>query len=456
MSQRIVVCGAGEVGTHIAELLAEADNSVTVIDVSADRMVWLDDAIDISTVTGSCTNAEVLRVAIGDGADLLVACTEKDEVNLLTCALAKHLNVRRTVARVESRVFFESAGLNYAECLGVDGMICPDYSTAQAIARLIRNPGAIAIEDFGQDVAEMQDLKVSPNAPAVGQTLKDLNMPPRTLVAAIHREGAACVPESTVVVQAGDDVVLVGNTDVLPAARRLFYEAEELPRQIAIMSGTPIAVWLCRSLPTRRFRVRLFEPNRELAAELGRKLDGVTVIQADIVDPAVFEEEKIGQADILIACGDDDEQNILTCVWAKNKGTRSVIAVSGRSDYLELLRQIGIDHAISPRNEAAEAIDNFLDHSPLQCISTLAEGMLDVYRARVGSSSKMLSQTLAETVRSSQWIIALVRRGGEVFVPEASDSLEAGDTLVVVGAHGIEAELESLFDSNREPEKDVS
>ncbi|MFT5326354.1 MAG: trk system potassium uptake protein TrkA, partial [Planctomycetaceae bacterium] len=236
----------------------------------------------------------------------------------------------------------------------------------------------------------------------------------------------------------------------LPAARRLFFEAEETPRQIVIMSGSPIAVWLCRNLPRRRFRVRLFEPDRVRAAELGDKLDWVTVIQADVLDPAVFEEEKIGQANILVACGDDDEQNMLTCVWAKNKGTRTVIAVSGRSDYLTLLAQIGIDYAVSPRNEAAEEIDNFLDHSPLQRISTLAEGVLDVYRARVGPGSKMLGRSLAETERSSEWIITLVRRDGSTFVPEATDVLTPGDTLVVVGAHGIESQLESLFDSDHE------
>ncbi|MFT5091359.1 MAG: trk system potassium uptake protein TrkA, partial [Porticoccaceae bacterium] len=441
MSKRIVICGAGEVGTHIAELLAGSENSVTVIDVSPDRIAWLDDAVDISTVTGSCTNAEILRVAIGDGADLLVACTDQDEVNLLTCALAKHFNVKRTVARVEHRVFFESAGLDYAKCLGIDGMICPDYSTALAISRLIRNPGAVAIEDFGQEAVEMQELNVSPNAPAVGQTLATLQMPPRTLLAAVRREDSAFVPSAATAIQAGDNIVLVGHSESLPAARRLFFEAEETPRQIVIMSGSPIAVWLCRNLPRRRFRVRLFEPDRARAAELGDKLDWVTVIQADVLDPAVFEEEKIGQADILVACGDDDEQNMLTCVWAKNKGTRTVIAVSGRSDYLTLLAQIGIDYAVSPRNEAAEEIDNFLDHSPLQRISTLAEGVLDVYRARVGPGSKMLGRSLAETERSSEWIIALVRRDGSTFVPEATDVLTPGDTLVVVGAHGIQSQL---------------
>lgn len=448
MSQRIVVCGAGEVGTHIAQLLAATDNRVTVIDSNADRVASLDETIDISTVTGSCTNAEVLKAAIGDAADLLVACTDQDEVNLLTCALSKHLNVRRSVARVEHRVFFESVGMDYAGSLGIDGMICPDYSTAQAIARLIRNPGIVAIEDFGQAAVEMQEFEVSQDAPAVGRGLAELEMPPRAILAAIRRDGRMFIPEARTIVQAHDNVVLVSDSEVVQTARQIFHTDEEPARQIVIMGGSPIAVWLCRNLPRRRFRVRLFEPDRDRAAELGTKLDWVTVIHDNVVDPAVFEEEKVGHADVFVACGDDDEQNILTCVWAKNKGTKTVITVSGRSDYLSLLSQIGIDYAISPRNEAAEEIDNFLDHSPFQCISTLEEGVLNFHRARVGPDCELIGKPLAKTGRTNGWIIAVVRRDGRSFVPDAADALQAGDMLIVVAAHGRERTLETLFDAD--------
>ncbi len=391
---------------------------------------------------------EILQTAIGSGADLLVACTDQDEVNLLTCALAKHLGVRRTVARVEHRVYFESSDLNYAKCLGIDGMICPDYSTAQAIARLIRNPGAAAIEDLGQDAVEMQEFDVSENAPAVGMSLREVAMPPRTQLVTIRRNGEAFIPEAKTVIQADDDVVLVGNAEVVQSARRQFHPDEEPARQIVIMGGTSIAVWLCRSLPKRRFKIRLFEPDRERAAELGSKLDWVTVIQEDVVDPSVFDEEKVGGADVFVACGDDDEQNILTCVWAKSKGTRTVVTVSGRTDYLGLLRRIGIDYAVSPRNEAAEEIDTFPDHAPLHKFATVAEGVIDVYRARVGPDSRLIGTTLGMSGRTHEWIIAAIRREGISFVPVATDTIEQGDTLVAVGSSGLEDTLEALFDAD--------
>jgi len=448
MSQRIVVCGAGEVGTHIAELLAGKENSVVVIDSDANRIASLDHSIDVSTITGSCSNAVNLKAAIGSGADLLVACTQQDEVNLLTCALAKKMGVQRTVARVEHRVFFDSTRFDYAACLGIDGMICPDYSTARAISRLIRNPGAVAIDDFGQDTVEMQEFEVTANAPTIGLPLKDITMPPRTQLVAMRRNGKAFIPDATTIMQNNDHVVLVGNADVVQSARRLFHPDEAAASQVVIMGGTAVAVWLCRSLPKRQFKIRLFEPDRDRAVELGAKLDWVTVIQEDVIDPTVFEEERVGKADVFVACADDDEQNILTCVWAKSKGTRSVVAVSGRTDYLSLLKQIGIDYAVSPRNEAAETIDAFLDLAHLQKFSTLEEGKIDVYRATVGPKSKLIGKSLAESRRSNKWIISAIRRGDESFVPIGTDTIEVGDSLVAVGSSGLERKLASLFDAH--------
>ncbi|MDA1017052.1 MAG: NAD-binding protein [Planctomycetota bacterium] len=354
---------------------------------------------------------------------------------------------KRTVARVEHRVFLESGGLDYGEALGIDGMICPDLSTAHAIARVLRNPRTSAIEDYGQDSIEIHEFIVREGQRCLNTPLKDLNLPKGSLLAAVSRGGASFVPNGESTVLAGDTIVLVGNEDVFQEARRWFDTERERHQQIVIMYGTPIAVWLCRSLKHRRCSIRLFEPNRERAAELGNKLDWVTVVQEDIVDPVVFEEEKVDQADVFIACGDDDEQNILSCLWAKNKGTRRVITVSGRSDYLSLLKQIGIDHAFSPRNEAAEEIQNFLLKSPLCKVGTMSEGTIDVYRVPVGERSETVGKSIAEVGHPNDWIIALLRRADACFVPTAADVIQIGDTLLIVGGHGLEPELAKLFHS---------
>lgn len=445
MGINVVVCGAGEVGTHIAALMSKTDNAVTLIDSDADRLAVLAELHDISTLTGSCTSGEVLITAGVPKADLVICCTDQDEINLLTAAISKSLGAKRAVARVEHRVFFEAGGLDYSEALRIDGMICPDYSTAQAIARVLRNPGATALENFGQDAIELQEFKISGEGPALGRPLAELGLPDGTRLAAVKRGRETFIPNGRSTIQIGDTVIMVGNTAVFQEARRKFQAEDRRHRQIVIMSGTPIAVWLCRELKNRHFSVRLFEPNRERAEELANKLDWVTVIQDDIVDPAVFEEEKVEQADYFVACGEDDEDNILSCVWAKSKGTSQVIAVSGRSDYLNLLKQIGIDYAFSPRNEAAEDIENFLPRPALRKLGSLSHGAIDVYRVPVGNSSTAIGQSIAQLGRESHYIIAAIRRQDESFVPAAADILLAGDTLLIVGEHRRESELARQF-----------
>ncbi|MDA0991083.1 MAG: NAD-binding protein, partial [Verrucomicrobia bacterium] len=341
-------------------------------------------------------------------------------------------------------------GLDYAAALGIDGMICPDYSTAQAIARVLRNPGASAIADFGQDQIEIQEFVVRHDAAAAGTRLADVHMPPGVLLAAINRGGKVFVPDGEAITDPGDKIVLVGNAGTFQSARKLFHKDDNGHLQVVIMGGSPSAVWLCRALRHGNFRIRLFEPELARATFLSNKLDWVTVVQENVIEPSVFEEEKIGQADAFVACCEDDERNILSCVWAKKNGVGKVVAIASRSDYLDLLKSLGIDHAFSPRNEAADEIENFIRSAPLRKLASLADGVVDVYRVPVGRSAKCAGKSIAQLGRPGEWIIAAIRRGDEAFVPRATHTIEAGDILVVVGSHKLERMLSKFFDASLE------
>ena len=451
MNLKVVVCGAGEVGTHIASMLSANEYSVTMIDNDPTRIATLAEALDISTLNGSCASGEILLAAGVPDADLLIACTDQDEINLLTAAIAKHMGAKRTVARVEHQDFFDARGVDYSSALSIDGIICPDHSTAQAIARVLRNPGALAIEDFGQDQIEIQEFPVSEEAPALQQPLAKLGLPTGALLAAVRRDNTAFVPTASTVIQQGDIVLLVGDIKVFQQARKLFHQEESSYRQIVIMSGSSIAVWLCRALQESHTRVRLFVPDRERAIELSNELDWVTVIQADVVDATVFEEERVGQADIFVACSDDDERNILACLWAKSNGTKKVVAISDRSDYLGLLKQIGIDYSFSPQNEAAEEIENFLLRTPLRKLDSFVHKNVNVYRVPVGEKSKAIGCTLAQLGRPEDWMIVTIRRMDDCFVPTAEHQILTGDVLLIIaGSHNLERSLSKLFDAPQE------
>lgn len=442
---RIIICGAGQVGSHAAEVLASTDNNITVIDTDAARLSAIADSLDVATLTGSCSDAEILSEAGCAQADLLIAVTAQDEVNILTAAIAKGIGAAKTIARVHHGAYISQRGFNYEHHFNVDRLICPEYSTALKVASKLRNPAALAIETFGRGKIQMQQFPVSKDATAIGKPLSELNLPEGTRLAAISRDREAFIPIATSMVQKDDNVVLVGNASTFPEARKLFHDDKQGRRKIVLMGGTPMAVWLCRSLRNRNFSIRLFETDRDRAKELADKLDWITVIHADPTDRSVFEEEHIGQADVFVSLRGDDEDNIIASVLAKSMGVTMVIAVLQSANYLDLVYHIGVDQAFSPSLVAAQEIQITLDESPLQKMSSLADGVVDAYRVRVGRDADMIGKPLHEVKLTPNWIIAAIRRGQRAWVPSADDVVEAGDTVLVIGRHGMEKQLKKLF-----------
>lgn len=441
----IVICGAGEVGSHAAEVLARSGANITVVDSNAARLRVIEDTMDVATFCGNCAQADVLLRAGSPGAGLVLAATDRDEVNMLAASIGRKLGADRSIARVHRSAFFEERGFSYLDHLGIDRLICPEYSTALAIARTLRNPGALAIEDFARGAIEMQEFPVSRTAPAIGKALLELGLPGGTRVAAVTRKGGSFIPEATTTIDEGDIIVLVGNANAFQDARRIFHDEKARRRSIVIMGGPPMALWLCRALRDRDFSIRLFETDRPRAEELAEKLDWITVLHADPTDPGVFEDENLQQADVFVALLDDDEQNILGCAWAKSKGVNDAVVVVQRDNYVHLLPSVGIDHSFSPRQVAVREIELMIDESGLRHVANLAEGIIDVYRVRVGDAADVVGRPLHEVKLTPSWMVAARQHGDDIAVPEAGDRIEAGDILLVIGRHGREGTLRKIF-----------
>ncbi len=442
----VIICGAGEVGTHAAEVLAAAGHSITVIDQMADRLATIDESMDVRTMLGNCANADVLREV---GADheraAVVAATDSDEINLLTATVAKGVGCGKIIARVHHSAYFDHRGLDYRQHLHIDQLICPEFSTAQSVAAALRNPAALMVENFASGHIEMQQFPVSPNAPATGKTLIELDLPKGMRLAAIRRGDRAFLPVATTEIQAEDVVILVGNRDVFHLGRKLFVKSEAKRQHLVIMGGSSMGVWLCRALQDRAFSIRLFEPDRERAEELAEKLDWVTVMNADPTDASTFEEEKIADADGFIGLTDDDEHNILGCALAKSVGVKQVISVVQRPRYVHLMKRVGIDNAYSPRIVAVRHIERSLDDSPLLSMASLAKGVIEAYRVIVSPTAEAVGKPLKSLPLSPDWMIVARQHGDEINVPTAEDLIHVGDMLMAVGKHGTESKLKQVF-----------
>ena len=444
---RIVICGAGEVGSHAADVLVRADHSVTVIDLDEERLRPIEDTIDARTVAGSCARADVLLEAGAADADMIVAATDRDEVNLLAATLGKRLGAKKAVARVHDFDFADRHRFDYGRTLGIDHLICPEFSAAMAIAQNIRNPTAMAVESFARGQVEMQQFEVAKGCTASGRPLSEVSMPQGARLAAIIRGGVVSIPDSSSVVQPGDEIVLVADAPVFDAARKVFREDPRSRRSVVIQGGTSMAEWVCRTLRGRPFNIRLFERDRAVAERLAAELDWTTVLHSDVTDAAVFAEERIAEADHFVALLDDDEANIIGGVLAKLRGVDTVTVVVQRSTYLDSVYAIGLDRAYSPRTVAARQIEEALDNRPVRTIATLSDGSVSVFRVLVGPHTELVGKRLRTVKLTPDWALIAVQRGDATRVPHADDELAIGDEVLVLGRTMHEARLAELFDA---------
>ncbi len=443
----VIIAGAGEVGRHAAEVLASAGHNIVMIDKSAETLGALDDSLDVQSLRGTACSARVLREAGVEHCDLLVAATDSDEINLLCVAVAKSLGAKKTIARAHHSAYRPDEGIDYATWLNIDSLIFPEYLTALEIARMVRNPGALAIEHFARGQIEMQHLVVADDAEAIDKPLIDLRsrLPKGALLGTVEREGIVLLAGADTVIQAGDIITLLCETATFEKARALFQTGRIPRRSMVIMGGSAIAVWLARQFRGHNFSVRLFERSRLRAEELSDKLEHVTVIQADPTDVATFNEERIQDADIFVALSNHDEHNILAAVQAKSMGVEQTLVVLQQPTYLNLLEQVGIDRAFSPRIIAAREILRIANESPLQLMATLAEGVADVYQIVPNTNSAAVGPPLTEIQFPKGLMVAALQRGDSVRVPTADDRIEPGDAVVVIAKHGIGKELRRFF-----------
>ncbi len=441
----IIVCGAGAIGGHAAEVLAANGGNVTVVADDVAALEALSDSLDIATVGGQPAAAEVLAAAGAAKADVVIAATDVDEVNLLCASTASYLGADRTFATVTHSTYLQRSKLDYSQIFSIDALVCPALSTAQAIASHLRNPAAMKVERLAGSQIEVHQFEASAGAPGIDRHLSEVELPDGALLAAITRGDKTTLPTGSSAVVEGDQVLLVANTDVFHDARRLLRNQDAGRRSVVIMGGSPIAVWLCRALRSKGFSIRLFETDRERAEELAEKLEWVTVIQADPTESGVFTDEHIEQADAFVALK-GDEQNILSCAWASGLGVQETYPVVTRDDYAPFVKAMGITLSFSPRHLAVREIQQRLNRAPLTRLAAVAGEDLCIFRVRVGKDAQVLGQALSDLPLMPDCMIVVQEaddHGG--VVPRADAILSAGDVVHVVANGDFESDLRRLF-----------
>ena len=343
---RIIVVGAGEVGSYIADRLSREGVDVIVIERDAKRAAHLAETVDVEVITGSGTHPETLALAGVDAADLLLAVTKSDEVNLVSSMLAKEADVPRTVVRLEADELrgLDAAGLRRAS--QADLFIDPDEETAQEVLALIEMPGASEVAKLGNGEVLAVGARVPEDAPIVGKSLIEIGVENEPewdfIVSSIQRGEQTIIPRGDYNIEAHDLVRIVCKRAARRKVAKLLGLARDVPREILLLGGGRTGLLVAQKLSQTGARVQMIERDPDRARVLAERLDGIRVLNGDITDSDVLDEADLPRIELVAALTGEDDANVLASVYAKSAGVPETIAVVHRLNFLSLLDQVGV------------------------------------------------------------------------------------------------------------------
>ncbi len=447
---RIVIVGAGEVGYHVAERLSNEQHDVVVVDLESERLEYVASRLDVAVVEGSGTSPAVLDRAGIEKSGLLLAVTNLDEANLVSCMSARHVRGLITIARVSNPDFYgDQRNLRPAR-FGVDVLINPERELALETMRLLQSTAATDIAVFAGGAVQFVGLTVTDQAPIAGRRLADVGAEQGDrplLTVALERDGATIVPSGDTQVQSGDHLYVVAATGEIPLALELCgYERSTLKR-VMIAGGSVEAFYLAQLLEQHGVQATLVITERPRAQELAERLDRALILHGDATDAELLELEGVGGMDAFVALTEEDDTNILSSLIAKHAGTKQVITLVNKSQYVPLARRIGLDAAVSPRLSAANAILRYVRSGSITRVATFKGSDAEAIAFTVPTDSPLVGRPLAEIDFPDGSIVAAIVRGTGVRVPRGRDVLEAGDTAIVFALPDAVQAVTKLFPS---------
>jgi len=430
----LIVVGAGEVGSYLAERLSREGLDVVVIDLDGRRLGELAERLDVMTVKGSGTKPSVLADAGVARCDVFVAVTSSDEVNLVTCMLAHRGGAARIVARLEEPELRDRTAAKLHAAVGIDLVIDPDEETAQEILELLEYPGATEVAEMAGGEVVVIGARLPANAPFVGRTLQEIakSFEPEWdfLFGIITREGETIIPRGDHRLEPDDLVrVLTKRKARRQLAELLGLDRRSLKR-VMLLGGGRTAELVATRLGARGADVTVVERDPERARELAERLDRVLVLEGEITDADLLADADVGRADVVVALTGEDDANILACLFAKLEGAGETIAVAHRLSLLPLLGQAGIDVALSPRTASANGVLRFVRGGVAQ-VTTFLEGDVEVLELEVGEGSPADGTAVAELRLPKDVLIGAIVRDGKAQIARGRSELRDRDHVVV-------------------------
>ena len=435
---KIIILGAGQVGTSTAEILAKEDNDITLIDNVASQVEGLQDRLDIRTIVGSASHPSVLEQAGGPDADLILAVTNQDEVNMAACQVAYTLfRTPKKIARIRSVEYLTHTEIFSDESIPVDVIISPEQLITQHVLHLIEYPGALQVVDFAGGKIQLVGLKAYHGGPLVGRELRTIREDLPTVearVAAIYRHDRPIIPEGDTIIEPNDEVFIVAAAPHIPIVMSEFCTVEAPGQNIMLAGAGKIGLQLARSLEQNNYQVKLVEHGAERARQVAEQLDATIVLRGDAADEDLMLQENIDATDVFCSLTNDDEANILSAMLAKRLGAHRAMALINRSAYVDLIESSVLDVAISPSLITVGSLLTHVRRGDTIAVHSLRRGAAEAIETIAhgdATSSSVVGRRIEEISLPSGTRVGALLRNQEVIIPHHDTVIEAEDHVIL-------------------------
>lgn len=436
---KVIICGAGQVGWQIARHLSGENNDVTVVDNNPDLVRRATDTLDVQGITGFASYPDILDRAGARDADMVIAATYSDEVNMVICQVAHSVfAVSRKVARLRSQSYLDAiySDLYRRDHMPIDVVISPEREVAQAALQRLAAPAAFDTETFLGGKAQLMGLRLDDDCPVVNTPLRqlsDLFSTLRVVVLAVRREGRLFAPEAGDQLFVGDECYVFAPVEDIPRTLEVFGKTEFQQERIVIVGGGNIGLAVARALEERggRVRVKVIERSRKCAELAADALERTIVLNGDGLDSALLNEAGISRADAVLAVTDDDKVNMLSAVRAKAEGCPFAISLINDPTLVPLMSPLGIDAHINPRATTVSSILRHIRHGKVRGVYSIGDAEAEVIEAEVMSTSNIAGSAIRDIDFPEGVLVGGVMKDGEVFKPTGGLRIEAGDVIVL-------------------------
>lgn len=428
---KIIIFGANEIGAMIASQFYTA-NDITVIDDEKNKQDSFN-KLDLSFVDGNASNIEILKQANIKNADLFIACTDSDELNIVSCLTAKRLSNICTMCFVRKEAYKASLGITkdaeYNCDFYVDYVIWPEELLTQEIFRIITVAKALDVENFAGGRARLLEYKIAENSPLVNKMVKHCEFPKDTLIVGITRGEELFIPSGETTLHQEDKVIFMGLSHSLDILAGRFFHEKEFVKNVTIIGGGSVGLKLAKSLEDLKLNLKIIEKDEERCHLLAEQLERALIIQGDGTDLELLNEEDIGSSDVVVSVTNNDEKNLLCSLLVKQLGVKRVISRVTKDNNICLFEKVGVDIAISSKTASLNEIKSNLCGTNMGILATVEQGKGEVLRILLAEDFETIR--IMDLKLPAKGIVGIIQRRNRIIIPNGTTQLMAGDNLIV-------------------------